>query len=398
MDNVSPYVGRKEKSENSRLTACFQRGERVFTIDKNYDYAHELFSQCVIGEPANVEYAQALVRNLREKQPQPRRKHVSPFRLLRSRKLRIALKEKAWQGVLQMGIDMLKSDPWNVTVLRSLAEASAGMHHNEVELVFLKQALDAQPKSIEVNRHCARSLGRMGQFDQAISCWHRVELLKGGDEEATHMISHLSQEKLMYPGGRPIPPPSSPQDAVATNTESASPAAPELALTPRQLLEFALRDDPANLSTHLQYCDLLINSEEYVTAKISLERAIRACGEQPQLVERLGHVRSLLHALEVVDVVASSAAGNEGVQPYRMPWVELLFIMATIGLTAQLFPTVATAVWESLDFRRWSRRTWFFANVVVLLVLTGIRFWTQISAAWKTTWGRRARHSVTKSR
>jgi hypothetical protein len=70
------------------------------------------------------------------------------------------------------------------------------LHHNEVELVYLKQALEANPKDADVNRHCARSLARMGQFDQAIACWHRVEKIVPGDREVARMISELSEQKV----------------------------------------------------------------------------------------------------------------------------------------------------------------------------------------------------------
>ena len=41
----------------------------------------------------------------------------------------------------------------------------------------------------------------MGQFDQAIACWHRVEQAKPHDEEALQAISRLSVEKTIHKGG-----------------------------------------------------------------------------------------------------------------------------------------------------------------------------------------------------
>ncbi len=35
----------------------------------------------------------------------------------------------------------------------------------------------------------AESLARMGQFDQAIACWHRIEELDKGNDEARRKIS-----------------------------------------------------------------------------------------------------------------------------------------------------------------------------------------------------------------
>jgi hypothetical protein len=77
-----------------------------------------------------------------------------------------------------------------------MAKACEALHYNEVELVYLKPALDAAPKDANVNRHCARSLARMGQFDQAIACWHRVDEITGKDREAAAMISQLAEERM----------------------------------------------------------------------------------------------------------------------------------------------------------------------------------------------------------
>lgn len=48
-----------ETSSASRLESCYQRGLRL-TNERDYDYAHEMFAQCVIHAPSNVVYAEAV--------------------------------------------------------------------------------------------------------------------------------------------------------------------------------------------------------------------------------------------------------------------------------------------------------------------------------------------------
>src|SRR4029077_2768580 len=50
-------------------------------------------------------------------------------------------------------------------------------------------------------RKAADTLTRLGQFDQAISCWRRVEQAKPNDEEAGKAISKLSVERTIQKGG-----------------------------------------------------------------------------------------------------------------------------------------------------------------------------------------------------
>lgn len=373
------------KSSNTRLENCYQRGLKLSAQDKNYDYAHEMLAQCVLHAPSSVIYAEAMLKNLRDQRSGYRKKSSFAFGQGGSRTLRKSLQQKNWSTVFQEGIDLLKANPWDVATLRAMASACEGSHYNEAELVYLKQALDAEPKSVEVNRHCARSLGRMGQFDQAIACWHRVETLCGRDAEAIQMISKLAEGKLRYPGGVPPAPSAASQVPAVSEVESQSPElAPGMALTRRQLLERALADHPQDEATYLELADLLIASEEYEAAQAGLKRAVVACGESLLLIEKLDHVRDLL-ARQRQAAAEANLRANQTIeqQPLRIPWLELALAAAVIGLGLQFFPSASAAAWRAIDVRNWSRTTWFVINVLAILLLVAVRFAPDIRLAWK---------------
>ena len=136
-----------------RLSECFERGNLLMTRDKNYDYAHTMFAECATQVPGNLVYVETLLRNLRLKTPLVNQKHKL-FGQGANREIKQAVDRKEWMTVVRLGIESLKSDPWNVTVLRTLAQACENLHQNEAELAYLKQALDASPKNLDVNRHC----------------------------------------------------------------------------------------------------------------------------------------------------------------------------------------------------------------------------------------------------
>ena len=368
----------------SRLESCYQRG-LCLAKERNYDYAQEMFAQCVIHAPANVLYAEALLKNLREKFSGRKKKSTFGFGPGGSRALKKSLQGSEWTNVLRHGVDLLKNDPWDVIALRAIAQACEAQHYNEVELVYLKQALDANPKDVEVNRHCARSLGRMGQFDQAIACWHRVETLRGKDAEATQMISKLAEDKLRYPGGIPPTPSAPPQAAVVSEAEpQPSESALDVALTRRQLLERTLADNPRDETTHLELADLLIASEEYEAAEAGLQRAVVACGESRPLIEKLDHVRDML-AQQRQAIAEAHQRANQKVEqpPLRIPWLELALVAAFVGLGLQFFPSASAAVLRAMDVRNWSRTTWFVINVLVVMLLVSVRFAPEMKAAWQ---------------
>lgn len=360
---------------SDRLEQLYQRAQKLSSVERNYDYAHELLAQCVMHAPASEVYAVAMLANLRAKHAGGSKKSASLFGQ-GNRALKKALQNNDWSAILQQGATLLKANPWDIATLRAMATACEAHHGNEAELVYLKQALDANPKDIEVNRHCARSLGRMGQFDQAIACWHRIETLRGKDAEAARMISRLAEEKLKYPGG--IPPTAvapAPAKAVAVDQPQATASAAEPSLTQRQLLERAVGDNPQDERLHLRLADELIASAEYQEAARRLQQALIACGDSQSLLEKLDQVRTLLAQQRQNQAEATLHAQQQPAErESRTPWLELLLVTAMLALVLQFFPAIGTTLRQALDFRNWGRGTWFVVNILVLLFLCGLRF------------------------
>jgi len=257
-----------------------------------------------------------------------------------------------------------------------MAEASAALHHNDVELAYLKQALDADPKSIEVNRHCARSLGRMGQFDQAIACWHRIETLRGKDDEASQMISSLAQQKLMRPQGPPATSHKKQTPVVEVQAEEVQEN--YVALTPRQRLEQAIAQDPQNLGNYVELAQLLLESNQLTAAEGVLNRAITACGETSSLLEQLERVHYL--RAEELRILAEQHELKQEMESgtIRIPWLELILGSAFVLLIIQIVPSAKTIAIKLIDVRQWSRAGWFLFNVAILLGLVALRFRTEI--------------------
>src|SRR6266496_3995731 len=148
---MGDHADQNSSAIRKRLDDCFARGKRL-SAERDYDYAHAMFAECVLHEPAKLAYVEALLHNLRQKFPKAQKKVLPSGRGV-SKEIVRAQRSKRWLEVLRHGVDLLKDDPWNTWTLRALAEACAHSHFNEVELAHLKQALDVAPKDVEVNRH-----------------------------------------------------------------------------------------------------------------------------------------------------------------------------------------------------------------------------------------------------
>jgi len=199
---TNPGVDPMPPAARRRLQQCYEHGMKLMEKEKyDSDYTHTMFAQCVVADPGNLIYVEAFLANLDRKYNG--NKKGSRFPTLGGSKsaFKKAVAKKDWAEALKLGPDALKSNPWDTSVLRGMAEACEAFDFREVELRYLRFALDADPKDAEVNRHCAKSLQRIGQFDQAIACWHRVEEAKPSDAEAPKMISAIQTEKTRARAG-----------------------------------------------------------------------------------------------------------------------------------------------------------------------------------------------------
>jgi len=182
-------------AERSRLTKCFTTGSDNLRKG-NYDYAIELFGSCVAGDPASAIYLQKFMEALYKKFSKKKKGGLASLLSAGSRgSLKRLVASGKTREALKTGLDVLKKDPFDVACLLSLADACGEAHCLETQGLFLRRALDVAPKDISVNKHCANYAERLGEYDQAISCWQRLAATKSVREEADREIARLSVEK-----------------------------------------------------------------------------------------------------------------------------------------------------------------------------------------------------------
>ncbi len=313
--NAPAQPGEISASLRKRLEDLFRFGtDKANSGDR--DYAHTMYAQCVANDPSNLKYVEAMLANLNTKWSVKKGK----CRVKESRaEFKKAITEKAWKSVFKEGANLLKDNPWDVPTLRSLAEACAANRFNEVELHYLKNALDANAKDVDTNRHCATSLARMGQFDQAIACWARIE--DKVKTEARTNISELTVAKTRRAAGvededdepraakqpAPSPPPPSPPDGLASeesdsnrtanpDSQKASPKQTAQSDTDetdnqpalsRAAMEQAIVEHPEDVQNYLRLANHLIEEQAYHGAVRVLRRALPVSGGSLQVQELL---------------------------------------------------------------------------------------------------------------
>ena len=269
----------------------------------NYDYATELLTQCVIGDPGNQIYAQTFLGNLHRKYNN--NKKGSTLASIRSAGSKTSMmnasRKKDWSGILKAGLDVLKINPWDTYALVHIAKACGEMKLIDCQLTYLKSAQDADPKSIEIQRKCAQALESIGQYDQAISCWSKVSTLAKAksdnavEEEANRAVARLQVDKTMQSSGLNTggddEPAASGGSAAAADAKPGAAAGKPAKRTKIDDLEEQLAENPTDLLAYSELAEIHAKAERWSAAEKVLNRGLEATGGDLRLREQLEDIQ-----------------------------------------------------------------------------------------------------------
>ena len=183
---------------------------------------------------------------------------------------------------------------------------------------------DATPPDIDEARQTARSLARLGRFDEAIRCWHRVEELDPLDAEPARMIASLTLKKSRQTeatGDDERAPENTPEEK-SESPSIKSPGFPDaapfenrpkgprpLVLTRRQQLEQEIANRPHDESLYLELANLHLTERRTYEAQRTLIRALEVTRDL-KIVERLEDV-NMLRAKEQVGFAEELASAEK---------------------------------------------------------------------------------------
>ncbi len=298
-----------------------QRLQKVYThagqkaAQNDFDYATAQFTQCVLGDPDNAMYLRSFLNNLYKKYDN-NKKGVA-LAGLKTRGSWAAMKksqiQKDWPGVLKHGYEILKLNPWDSSALLSMSAAGEEMQLDEVPLIFVLTAFNSSPKDATVCRACAKALALRNEYEQAIICWHRVEVLKPKDEEAAKQISELQVEMTIDRGGY--------EDAesavdVAANKQAlgqqqvASAKTPTQSDSPIESLKREIRRSPSSVEPYIQLAEAYFREEAYDKAEEVLTRGYETSKGDPDIREKLEDAQLRNLRIKIRDAEKERAASK----------------------------------------------------------------------------------------
>ncbi|GAB6165600.1 hypothetical protein JCM19992_16000 [Thermostilla marina] len=295
-------------AKRKRLKQMFEHGNRIAAQDQ-FDYATDLFTECVNGDPSNLYYVQAFLGNLKKKYNNNKKGAALGF--LKTMPLKASLKKamlkKDWVGAIKTGLEILKINPWDTSALTALSDACDQCGFQESRLAFLRQALDANQKDVELCRRCARTLAELGSYDQAIALWHRVEQLKPNDAEASRAIADLAVRRTIEEGEFD-------QESGKSKRliEAAGGTTAGGVVTKKDKLEEEIRRNPQNVALYVELAELHLRNDNYDDAEAVLQAAYERTND-PNVAERLEDVqlRRYRHELAAAENRARANPNDE---------------------------------------------------------------------------------------
>jgi tetratricopeptide (TPR) repeat protein len=309
-----------------RLQTVFEHAQRC--VEKgDFDYANDLFTQCVVEDPGNLIYLQHFLGNLAKKHGGNKR--GSRFSGLKIKSTRSALGKaiegRQWQAAFQAGCDALRRSPWDIGTLVLMAKACGQMAHHECQLYYLRWALDVDAKDPLVNRELALALEGLGQFDQAIACWQRVAQSKPADPESAKKISQLSVDKTIHQGGYSHGTGSNEGDEAAdlvwtsgavANAAIGSASAPSAQaddLDEEKRLLDAIAEQPAEIENYVALAELYGRHDRLPNVELVLTKALSASGGALRIRELLedAQLRRIRQQVDIARARAERDATDE---------------------------------------------------------------------------------------
>ncbi len=252
-------------AKQKRLEKVLEHATKKAASD-DFDYATELFAQCVLGEPGNFIYVRGYLENLQKKYNHNRKGHpLAQFKERGSRSaLKKALGQEQWDEVIAHGLKVLAVNPWDVPALDAMATAAGKMGDYDCEAFYLKCALSANPKDPEANKRFAIALEERGKYDLAIACWHRVEEARPTDDEAKRAIAVLTVRKQRARGDFD-------EGEVARKLRVKGEQQGEASL--EHILRQKIEQEPATLAHYLELVQHYLSAERFAEAEELLAKA-----------------------------------------------------------------------------------------------------------------------------
>jgi tetratricopeptide (TPR) repeat protein len=296
-----------------RLLKLFEAGTKQAGQEK-LDYAVDLFSDCVRGDPGNPEYLRSLMETL-QKRFTGAKKGLAFMSGGSRGPVKKAAAQSDWDDVLQQGIEVLVKNPRDVPTLSMMATAcgailkeeglTVAVTYGDCELYYLKCAYDTFPREkpdAEVCIQLAEALEKRDRFVEAINFWHKVELVRPDDELPKRSIAALTVKQHQANDPR----------YAADEKKASSSSGKKEDFTHEDRLQQRINRNPKDIAAYDELVALFANTDRFEEAEAVLKQKLEISNNDPTVREEIEDLQlKAMRTRWTAQDVKAKASGNE---------------------------------------------------------------------------------------
>lgn len=297
-DNFSGYSEEEQKKRRYAID-WYKKGSEALAKG-NFDFAVEMFTNCVKFIPDHLHYRQMLRGAVCKKYRD--NKSGASMAFLRVAGVRAQTKklrfQKKWRELDMAAEEGLTINPWDAGFNADVGEAAAHLNYEEVAIFGYEKAVESDPRNKDYLRALAHAYEKKFRYPEAIKIWERVRDLDPLDTEARSKITGLNATDMIKRAN--LDETTKIQDVVINKQgyeESIKGDAGDEddASAPGQSLEndlkHAIRKEPAAIGNYLKLADLYRKELKFDEAVDIYQKALQVSGGDPNVRERMEDVQ-----------------------------------------------------------------------------------------------------------
>ena len=268
--------------KRKRLQQLFRLGNEQMSKG-GYKYADDIyFTECVLQDPGNVIYAQTFLFNLRKKFGEKKK----TTRSLIATGKKIVTDAKKPENLFKVGVETLKSNPWDVESLISTGKACEELDFLEAALVYYQAAVDADSNHVGANLACSNAFRETANFDGSLACLLRIQQQLPEDRDIRKLIHDISAEKAIHKGKYAA-------GASRNAVESIGVEIPDdedvmgRVLTEEGQIERRIAKNPQDTANYVELAQWYNKFSNLAKAEETYARAVDVSKNAPDMVDRL---------------------------------------------------------------------------------------------------------------
>ncbi len=296
-DNLDGYSPEEQKRRRIAID-CYKKGGEALARG-NFDYAVEMYTQCVRIVPDNLLYRQVL-RGAECKKYRDNGSGAS-MAFIRCAGVRTKTKklryQKNWRELDQAAEEGLTINPWDAHFNADVGEAATHLGYQEVAIFGYEKAVEGDPKNKDYLRALGHAYKKKSRYSDAVKIWQRVQQLDPLDTEArTEITFNITTDTIQRgkfeeaPTLQEVVVKQGYEESIKGDVESdKAPSAPGESAEADLL--HAIRKEPTAVGNYLKLADLYRKELRYDDAIAIYQRALEVTGGDINIRERLEDVQ-----------------------------------------------------------------------------------------------------------